>query len=124
MGLEWLQVSSPYHTEIAMLRLAETDPTSLMLELETRTRAYLNGRANAKRGAFLYDRIGRWLVSVRGTAPRLTEPVLRLALELRQEFPTLHGLRDVLRREGLLVDKPALPDVPTAQRGRKPKPNK
>ena len=85
-----------------MLRLAETDPTSLMLELETRTRAYLYGRANAKRGAFLYDRIGRWLVSVRGAAPRLTEPMLRLALELRQEFPTLHGLRDMLRREGLL----------------------
>ena len=102
LGLEWLQVSPPYHTEIAMLRLAETDPTPLMLELETRTRAYLNGRANAKRGAFLYDRIGRWLVSVRGAAPRLAEPVLRLALELRQEFPTLHGLRDVLRREGLL----------------------
>ena len=124
LGLEWMAISPPYHTEIALMRLAAVDPTPLMLELETRTRAYLNGRANAKRGAFLYDRIGRWLVSVRGTAPRLTEPVLRLALELRQEFPTLHGLRDVLRREGLLVDKPALPDVLTAQRGRKPKPNK
>ncbi len=131
LGLEWIEISPPYHTEIAMLRLAETDPTPLMLELETRTRAYLNGRAKAKRGAFLYDRIGRWLVSVRGAAPRLTEPVLRLALELRQEFPTLHGLRDVLRREGLLVNDPAPPAArPTgderapARRGRRPNPNK
>ena len=106
------------------MRLAAIDPTPLMLELEIRIRAYLNGRANAKRGAFLCDRIGRWLVSMRGTAPRLTEPVLRLAQELRQEFPTLHGLRDVLHREGLLVDKPALPPVPAAKRGRKPNPNK
>ena len=122
LGLEWLQVSPPHHAEMALLRLAETDPMPLMLELETRTRAYLNGRANAKRGALLYDRIGRWLGSVRGAAPRLTEPVLRLALALRQEFPTLHGLRDVLRREGLLVnDQPAAPET-AARRGRKPRP--
>ncbi|AMR26182.1 hypothetical protein A0257_03135 [Hymenobacter psoromatis] len=103
LGLEWLNVSPPYHSEIALMRLAAVDPTPLMLELETRLPAYLNGRAGAKRGAFLYERIGRWLVSMRGTAPRLTDPVLRLAQELRTEFPTLHGLRDVLRREGLLV---------------------
>ncbi|TGE17535.1 SWIM zinc finger family protein [Hymenobacter elongatus] len=102
LGLEWIHISPPYHAEIAMMRLAEVDPTALMLALETRVRAYLGGHAGAKRGAFLYDRIGRWLVSVRGTAPRLTEPVLRLALELRQEFPTLSGLRQVLRDEGFL----------------------
>jgi hypothetical protein len=120
LGLEWLHVSPPYHSEIALMRLAEVDPTPLMLELETRLPAYLNGRAGAKRGAFLYERIGRWLVSMRGTAPRLAEPVLRLAQELRTEFPTLHGLRDVLGREGLLVA--AEPDLPIARKksGRKP----
>ncbi|MDJ0366674.1 hypothetical protein QMK33_16065 [Hymenobacter sp. H14-R3] len=120
LGLEWLSVSPPYHIEIAMVRLATTDPMPLMLELETRLPAYLNGRAQAKRGAFLYERIGRWLVTMRGTAPRLTEPVLRLAQELRTEFPTLHGLRDVLRAEGLLAA--AEPDVPVAKKksGRKP----
>ncbi len=124
LGLEWLAITPAYHTEIALMRLAAVDPTPLMLEIETRTRAYLNGRYNAKRGAFLYERIGRWLVSVRGTAPRLTEPVLRLAQELREEFPTLNGLRDVLRREGLLVEKPAPPREPTPRRGRKPNPAK
>ncbi|TDN40613.1 hypothetical protein E4631_10105 [Hymenobacter sp. UV11] len=120
LGLEWLHVSPPYHSEIALMCLAAVDPTPLMLELETRLPAYLNGRAGAKRGAFLYERIGRWLVSMRGTAPRLTEPVLRLAQELRTEFPTLHGLRDVLRREGLLVA--AEPDVPVIKKksGRNP----
>lgn len=112
LGLEWLHVSPPYHTEQAMLKLAAIDPTPLMLELETRTRAYLTGRANAKRGTVLYERIARWLATVRGAAPRLTEPVLRLALELRQEFPTLHGLRDALRQEGLLMDRPAPPKEP------------
>ena len=122
LGLEWLHISPPYHAEKAMLRLLEVDPTPLMLELETRTRAYLTGRAGAKRGAALYERIGRWLVTARGGAPRLTEPVLRLAQELREEFPTLHGLKDVLRRKGLLVDRPAPPKEPAARRGRKPKP--
>jgi len=118
LGLEWLHVSPPYHAEIALMRLAAVDPTPLMLELETRLPAYLNGRAGAKRGAFLYERIGRWLVSMRGTAPRLTDPVLRLAQELRTEFPTLHGLRDVLRREGLLVTaEPAA----TVEKRRKPR---
>ncbi|WP_310390897.1 hypothetical protein [Hymenobacter sp.] len=121
LGLEWLHVSPPYHTEQVLIRLAETDPTPLMLELETRARAYLTGRAGAKRGAVLYERIGRWLATVRGAAPRLAEPVLRLAQELRQEFPTLHGLREALRQEGLLVDQPA-PVKEPARRGRKPKP--
>ncbi|WP_210516321.1 SWIM zinc finger family protein [Hymenobacter terricola] len=118
LGLEWLAISPPYHTEMALLRLAAQAPTPLMLELETRTRAYLNGRANAKRGHFLYERIGRWLATVRGEAPRLTEPVLRLALELRQEFPTLHGLRDALRAEGLLPGEPATPKKAPGRRGR------
>ncbi|WP_046242669.1 SWIM zinc finger family protein [Hymenobacter terrenus] len=117
LGLEWITVSPPYHTEIALLRLVTTDPTPLMLELETRTRAYLNGRANTKRGTFLYDRIGRWLVTVRGAAPRLTEPVLRLAQELREEFPTLHGLKDILRREGLLVTEPVPVKAKPGRRG-------
>jgi len=117
LGLEWIDVSPPYHTEIAMMALAAADPTPLMLELETRARAYLHGRANAKRGAFLYERIGRWLVSLRGTAPRLTEPILRLAQELREEFPTLHGLRDVLRGEGFLPNEP-LPAPGLKKRGR------
>ncbi|AMJ67018.1 SWIM zinc finger family protein [Hymenobacter sp. PAMC 26628] len=120
LGLEWLAVSPPYHTEIAMMALADTDPLPLMLELEIRTRAYLHGRANAKRGAFLYERIGRWLVSLRGTAPRLAEPILRLAQELREEFPTLHGLRDVLRAEGFLPNEPATATGSKA-RGRRPK---
>ncbi len=110
LGLEWLHVSPPYHAELALMRLAALDPLPLMLELETRLPAYLHGRAQAKRGTFLYERIGRWLVSVRGTAPRLTEPVLRLAQELRAQFPTLHGLREVLRREGLLV-APEQPEI-------------
>jgi len=122
LGLEWLHVSPPYHAEIALMRLAALDPTPLMLELETRLPAYLNGRAGARRGAFLYERIGRWLVSMRGTAPRLTDPVLRLAQELRTEFPTLHGLRDVLRREGLLVTA-ELPATATEKKksGRQPR---
>ncbi|GAB3636116.1 hypothetical protein GCM10027422_17060 [Hymenobacter arcticus] len=121
LGLEWLSVSPPYHVEIAMSRLAEADPTPLMRELETRLPAYLHGRAQAKRGAFLYERIGRWLVTMRSTAPRLAEPVLRLAQELRTEFPTLHGLRDVLHREGLLVTAAPITEVKKA--GRKPKKN-
>lgn len=102
LGLEWPLISPPYHADLALLRLAQADPTPLMLELETRLPAYLRGRASVKRGHVLYESIGRWLVAVRGAAPRLEEPVLRLAQELRVEFPTLHGLRDVLRREGFL----------------------
>lgn len=93
LGLELLNISPAHHQEQALTLLATYDPTPLMLKLETRTRAYLNGRANAKRGAFLYSSIARWLAAVRAAAPRLTKPVLRLALELRQEFPTLNGLR-------------------------------
>ena len=40
LGLEWLHVSPPYHAEIALMRLAEVDPTPLMLELETCLPAY------------------------------------------------------------------------------------
>ncbi|WP_204376084.1 hypothetical protein, partial [Hymenobacter coccineus] len=120
LGLEWLAVSPPYHSEIALMALAAADPLPLMLELETRLPAYLHGRAGAKRGAFLYERIGRWLVSLRGTAPRLAEPILRLAQELREEFPTLHGLRDVLRREGFLVAPEPVAEV-KKKSGRKPK---
>ncbi|GAA3960795.1 hypothetical protein [Hymenobacter antarcticus] len=102
LGLEWLDISPAHHQEQALALLATHDPTPLMLELETRTRAYLNGRANAKRGGFLYGHIARWLAAVRAASPRLTEPVLRLAQELRQEFPTLYGLRGALREAGLL----------------------
>ena len=123
LGLEWITITPTHELGTALTRLAEADPTSLMLELEGRTRAYLHGRANAKRGAVLYQAIGRWLALVRTAAPRLTEPVLRLAQELRQEFPTLHGLKDSLKRQGLLVDKPVLLKEP-ARPSRKPDPNK
>ena len=118
LGLEWLAVSPPHHLETALVHLAKADPMPLMLELETRLPAYLHGRAQAKRGALLYERIGRWLAIMSSAAPRLTEPVLRLAQELREEFPTLHGLRDVLRREGLLV---AAEPGAAKKAGRKPK---
>ena len=42
--------------------------------------------------------------------------MLRLALELRQEFPTLHGLRDALRTEGLLPTE--TPPAKATPRGR------
>ena len=121
LGLEWLFISPAQEMEAALALLAAADATALMLELETRTRAYLTGRANAKRGAVLYQAIGRWLALVRAAAPRLTEPVLRLAQELREEFPALNMLKDALRQQKLLVDKPVLPKEP-ARRGRKPNP--
>ena len=121
LGLEWLFISPAQELEAALALLAAADPTALMLELETRTRAYLTGRAGAKRGGHLYATIGRWLALVRTAAPRLTEPVLRLAQELREEFPTLNMLKDALRQQKLLVDKPVLPKEP-ARRGRKPNP--
>lgn len=117
LGLEWLHISPANHSEIALMRLAEIDPTPLMLALEERLPAYLVGRAGAKRGAFLYDRLGRWLAAVRGAAPRLAEPVLRLALALREEFPTLYGLRDALRREGLLPTEPPFKKISAGRRG-------
>jgi hypothetical protein len=116
LGLEWVFVSPPQHLDVALTRLAEADPTALMLALETRTRAYLDNHPNVKRGTMLYEWISRWLTTVRKAAPRLTEPVLRLALELRQEFPTLNNLRAALRQQGLLVN-----EVPAA---RKSKPGK
>ena len=121
LGLEWLFISPAQEMEAALALLAAADATALMLELETRTRAYLTGRAGAKRGGHLYQTIGRWLALVRAAAPRLTEPVLRLAQELREEFPTLNMLKDALRQQKLLGDKPVLPKEP-ARRGRKPNP--
>ena len=116
LGLEWLSVSPAQHLETALLRLAEADPTPLMLALETRTRAYLRGRA--KRGHTLYTQIGRWLAIAHGAGSRLVEPTLRLALELRQEFPTLYGLRDALRDENLLPVTAPAPKAATGRRGR------
>ena len=109
LGLEWLFATPTSQMDRVLTLLAETDPTALMLELETRTRAYLTGRADARRGAVLYQAIARWLALVRRVAPRLTEPALRLAAELRTEFPTLHGLKDALRNAGLLVEAEPLP---------------
>jgi hypothetical protein len=118
LGLDWLNVAPTQHLETALRRLAEADPTPLMLALETRTRAYLQGRA--KRGHTLYAQIGRWLAIAHGAGPRLVEPALRLALELRQEFPTLYGLRDALSAENLLpatAPEPK-PKAATGRRGR------
>ncbi len=102
LGLEWLAVSPPGEVKVALTLLAKADPTPLMLELETRLPAYLRGRAGARRGHLLYERIARWLAAALAAAPRLREPVLRLAQALRAEFPTLHGLKDALRGEDLL----------------------
>ena len=102
LGLEWLSVSPATQLHRALELLAEHDPTALLLELATRTRAYLTGRANAKRGFALYESLGNWLALVRRVAPRQEEPVLRLAQELRAEFPTLPGLRDALLARTLL----------------------
>ena len=121
LGLEWLFTSPAPEMEAALTLLAAADPTALMLEVEIRSRAYLTGRAGAKRGGALYATIGRWLALVRTAAPRLTEPVLRLAQELREEFPTLNMLKDALRQQKLLADGAVLPKEP-AQRGRKPNP--
>jgi hypothetical protein len=122
LGLEWLAVSRPGDVDLALARLAELNPLPLMLDLETRLPAYLMGRAGAKRGAFLYQRLASWLASVRRAAPRLTEPVLRLAQALREEFRTLHGLRDALWAQQLLpVPEVAADEAPQAKRGRKKK---
>ncbi|MEJ7666801.1 MAG: hypothetical protein WKG07_48515 [Hymenobacter sp.] len=77
-------------------------PYPLMLELEARTRAYLDGRAHARRGRDLYRAIARWLALTRRANSRLNEPTLRLAQELRAEFPTLRGLKEELEKERLL----------------------
>ena len=124
LGLEWLHVSPAAHADLALRRLAEHNHLALMLALETRTHAYLKGRAKAQRGHTLYQRLARWLAAARTTAPRLAEPVLRLAEELRVEFPTLYGLRDALREVQLLPEKPEKPEKSKrpARRGPKPKP--
>ncbi|GAA4022549.1 hypothetical protein GCM10022409_02870 [Hymenobacter glaciei] len=118
LGLEWLHLSPAAHADLALRRLAERAPAALMPALETRTRAYLRGRAKAQRGHALYQRLAHWLAAARTTAPRLAEPALRLADELRAEFPTLYGLRDALREVQLLPEKPTLP----TKGGRKPNP--
>ncbi|OGX87653.1 hypothetical protein BEN47_00340 [Hymenobacter lapidarius] len=120
LGLEWLNVSRPDEMERALARLAALNPLPLMLELETRLPAYLAGRANAKRGHVLYQRLASWLATTRHAAPRLTEPVLRLAGELREEFRTLHGLRDALRLADLLPPAELPPEKakPKGRRGK------
>ncbi len=120
LGLEWLSVSRLDEMERALARLAVLSPLPLMLELETRLPAYLAGRANARRGHVLYQRLAGWLATTRRAAPRLTEPVLRLAGELREEFRTLHGLRDALRLAGLLppAELPAEKVKPKGRRGK------
>ena len=102
LGLEWLFAPAAA-TNRALALLATHDPTPLMLELEARTRAYLDGRAHAKRGRDLYQAIARWLALARRANPRLQEPVLRLAQDLRAEYPTLRGLKEELQRERLLA---------------------
>ena len=116
LGLEWLHASPAAQADRALALLAEHDPTPLMLELETRTRAYLNGRANAKRGMVLYSAIARWLALARQANERLSEPVLRLAQELREEFPTLRGLKEELEKARLLT-----PPDPWAAKAKKKK---
>ncbi len=121
-SLEWPFVSPPAELETVLARLAALDPTALILEMETRLPAYLNGRAGAKRGAALYERIAMWLTSAQAATPRLTDPVRRLAQRLREEFPTLHGLREVLQRQRLLVAKElgeVVTTVPKQARGQK-----
>ena len=118
LGLEWLHVSPAAHVDLALRRLAEHAPTALPPALETRTRAYLKGRAKAQRGHALYQRLAQWLAAAH-TTPRLSEPILRLADELRVEFPTLYGLREALREVGLLPEKPgAALKKPLARRER------
>ena len=102
LGLEWL-FAPVAATNRALALLATHDPTPLMLELEARTRAYLDGRAHAKRGRDLYQAIARWLALARRANSRLQEPVLRLAAELRAEYPTLRGLKEELQRERLIA---------------------
>ncbi len=121
LGLEWLYITPAQEMDAALALLATADPTALLVALETRSRAYLNGHAGAKRGGPLYGAIGRWLALAHAAGPRGVEPTLRLAQELREEFPTLHLLKDALRQQKLLVDKAVLPKEP-ARRERKPNP--
>ncbi|MBU6121635.1 SWIM zinc finger family protein [Hymenobacter siberiensis] len=121
LGLEWLFISPAQEMETALALLAAADPTALMVALETHSRAYLNGHAGAKRGGPLYGAIGRWLALAHAASPRLVEPALRLAQELREEFPTLNMLKDALRQQKLLPDKAVVAKEP-AKRGRKPNP--
>ena len=116
LGLEWLRVSPATNADLALRRLAEHDHLALMQALETRTRAYLKGKA--LRGHDLYQRLAQWLAAARTTAPRLAEPLLRLADELRVEFPTLYGLREALREVKLLPEKPGAAKAKPTRRGR------
>ena len=121
LGLEWLYITPAQEMEAALALLAAADPTALMVALETRSRAYLNGHAGAKRGGQLYGVISRWLALAHAAGPRIVEPALRLAQELREEFPTLHMLKDALRQQKLLRDNAVVAKKP-AKRGRKPNP--
>lgn len=121
LGLEWLSVTPEKEMDAALTQLATADPTALMVELETRSRAYLNGHAGARRGGPLYAAIGRWLVLAHSAGPRYVEPALRLAQQLREEFPTLNLLKDALRKVQLLENKVVQTKEP-AKRGRKPNP--
>lgn len=102
LTLEWPHATPASALLHALKLLLQADPTALMLELEARTRAYLTGRAGARRGYALYQQLATWLSLAEQTAPRLREPVLRLAQELRAEFPTLHGLKEELQQRQLL----------------------
>ena len=121
LGLDWLSITPEKEMDAALAHLAAADPTALMVELETRSRAYLNGHAGARRGGALYAAIGRWLALAHAAGPRYVEPALRLAQQLREEFPTLNLLKDTLRKMQLLENKVVVPKEP-AKRGRKPNP--
>ncbi len=88
--------------------IREEDPSlALPLTLRrvfTRLPAYLQGRTGAKRSHHLYERLAHYLALARDSSPghRLAEPAQRLALALQEEFSTKYGLRDALRRAGVL----------------------
>ena len=105
LGFEWVALT-PADFEPALHQLALADPANLLTELQTRLPAYLNGRAQAKRGGVLYTAIARWLAVAYAAVPALTEPVLRLAQALRDEFPSLHLLKEALLKEKLLPNWP------------------
>ena len=120
LGLEWVSVRPAEELAQALRHLAQADATALMLEMENRLPAYLLGRGGAKRGHALYEQLAGWLSVVREAAPRLTDPVHRLARALREEFPTLYGLRDALRQLRLLpTDEDAPGPAGGPRRGRK-----
>ena len=107
--------------EATLTLLAAADPTTLMVVLETRSGAYLNGHAVTKRSGQLYGVISRWLALAHAAGTRIVVPALRLAQELREEFPILHMLKDALRQQKQLRDNIVVAKEPT-KRGRKPNP--